>query len=198
VSERGTPDRREQRAPGEVPPAVDLPAPWRQAQWRRLDPRADAELVYRWMHAPHVAPYWQLAVPRRQLAGYLAAAVGDPDRDVLLGLVDGEPVSYWETYWAQRDRLAAFCLTLPWDQGVHLLIGPPALVGRGLGRHLLAAVARWQLDREPRTGRLLAEPDLGNARSIRLFERCGFRQEAELALPEKRAALMVRHRAEQP
>ncbi|MEN3360907.1 MAG: hypothetical protein V7637_4889 [Mycobacteriales bacterium] len=177
-----------------VPGPIELPEPWRRAEWRPLDPATDLDVLYGWMHAPHVAPYWELDVPRAELAGYLRAAAADPDRDALLGVLDGEPASYWEAYWARRDRLAAFCPTEPYDQGVHLLIGPAGLTGRGLGRHLLAEVARWQFGREPRTRRLLAEPDAGNERSIRLFERCGFRREAELALPEKRALLMVAYR----
>ena len=175
-------------------PANALPPPGRRVAWRALDPVADLDLLYDWMHAPHVVPFWQLALPRPGLAAYLHAAVTDSHQDVLIGVVDGEPVSYWEIYWAERDRLATFCAIRPWDQGVHLLIGPAALTGRGLGRLLLGAVSRWLLDREPRTTRVLAEPDIRNDRSIRLFEHCGFRREAELALPEKRAALMVLHR----
>lgn len=171
--------------------ATDLPAPWHRAEWRRLDPVADLDAVHEWMHAPHVEPYWQLALPRPAVAAYLEEATADSHQDVLVGEVDGELVSYWEVYWAERDRLASFCATQPWDQGVHLLIGPAALTGRGLGRHLLAAVSRWLFDRDRRTQRLLAEPDVRNDRSIRLFERCGYRKAAELALPEKRAALMV-------
>jgi RimJ/RimL family protein N-acetyltransferase len=178
-----------------LPGPIRLPDPWRRAEWRRLDPDADLDVLYGWMHAPHVAPYWELNVPAAELAGYLRTASRDPHRDALLGVLDGEPASYWEAYWAEQDRLATFCPIEPYDQGVHLLIGPVGLTGRGLGRHLLAEVARWQFQREPRTRRLLAEPDARNGRSIRLFERCGFRREAELVLPEKRAVLMVAHRA---
>lgn len=174
--------------------AADLPAPWRRAEWRRLDPVADLDVVHQWMHAPHVEPYWQLALPRVALAAYLEAATADSHQDVLIGEVDGEPASYWEVYWADRDRLAAFCSIQPWDQGVHLLIGPAELTGRGLGGHLLGALTRWLFDREPATQRVLAEPDVGNSRSIGLFARCGFHQEAELVMPEKHAALMVLRR----
>jgi acetyl CoA:N6-hydroxylysine acetyl transferase len=179
-----------------VPPPVALPAPWRTAEWRPMDPDADLDVLYGWMHQPHVAPYWELDVPRPRLAGFLRRAATDDHQDALLGTLDGRPASYWETYWAERDRLATFYPTEPYDQGVHLLIGPPELIGRGLGPLLLAAVAAWQFAREPRTRRLLAEPDARNERSVRLFERCGFRREAELRLPEKRAYLMVAHRGD--
>ena len=104
------------------------------------------------------------------------------------------PASYWELYWAARDPLARHYPAGDHDQGVHLLVGPPELTGQGLGRRLLEAVVGWQLDREPRTRRIVAEPDVRNARMIHVFERCGFLREGDLELPEKRAALMVRHR----
>ncbi len=78
---------------------------------------------------------------------------------------------------------------------MHLLIGPRSLTGRGLGTALLGAVAAWQLGREPATRRVVAEPDVRNIASLRAFERCGFRRVAELDLPSKHAALMVRERA---
>jgi RimJ/RimL family protein N-acetyltransferase len=178
------------------PPPLALPAPFRTAEWRPMDPDTDLDVLYGWMHQPHVAPYWELDVPRPDLADYLRGAATDEYRDALLGTLDGEPASYWEAYWAQHDRLATFCPTEPYDQGVHLLIGPPELIGRGLGPRLLAAVMAWQFAREPRTRRLLAEPDARNERSVRLFERCGFRPAGEYDLPEKRAVLMVAHRPE--
>jgi RimJ/RimL family protein N-acetyltransferase len=97
-------------------------------------------------------------------------------------------------YWAARDPLAHHYPAGDHDQGVHLLVGPLELTGMGLGRRLLDAVVGWQLAREPRTRRIVAEPDIRNARMIHVFKRCGFVCEAEVALPDKRAALMVRHR----
>ena len=173
---------------------AELPAPWRRAELRRLDPAGDLDLVHGWMRQPHVAAFWGLNLPRAELAGYLERAAGDDHQEVLIGSVDGRPVSYWELYWAARDPLSAHYPARPLDQGVHLLIGPPELVGRGLGRALLGAVVAWQLEREPGTERVVAEPDVRNAASLRVFRRCGFRRVAELDLPEKRAALLVRDR----
>jgi RimJ/RimL family protein N-acetyltransferase len=164
------------------------------ASFRAMDPEADLDLVHAWMHQPHVVPFWQLDLPRAGVGEYLRRAAADDHQDVLIGSLDGQPVSYWECYWAARDPLAAHYPAEPADQGVHLLIGPPEHTGRGLGRQLLAAVAAWQLGREPATRRLVAEPDVRNRRMIHVFEQCGFRRVGELELPDKRAALMVRER----
>jgi RimJ/RimL family protein N-acetyltransferase len=172
----------------------DPPRPTARTRFRRLDPVADLDLVHGWMHQPHVAAFWRLDVPRAELAAYLRGVAGGSHQEALIGCVDGLPVSYWEVYWAARDPLARHYAAEPHDQGVHLLIGPPELTGRGLGRRLLEQVVAWQLAREPRTGRVVAEPDVRNARMIHVFERCGFVRETEVELPDKRAALMVRHR----
>jgi RimJ/RimL family protein N-acetyltransferase len=169
-----------------------------RASFRLLDPAGDLELVHGWMHQPHVVPFWRLDVDRAELATYLGRAAADDHQQVLIGSVDGEPVSYWECYWAARDPLAGHYPAEPADQGVHLLIGPPERTGRGLGRQLLAAVVAWQLDREPATRRVVAEPDVRNRRMIHVFERCGFRRAGELDLPDKRAALMVHERGAVP
>jgi RimJ/RimL family protein N-acetyltransferase len=131
---------------------------------------------------------------RRRGGQLLRAAAAEDHQQVLIGSVDGEPVSYWECYWAARDPLARHYPAEPADQGVHLLIGPPERTGRGLGRQLLQAVVAWQLGREPATRRVVAEPDVRNQRMIHVFQQCGFRRAGELELPDKRAALMLHER----
>ncbi|MFM9662778.1 GNAT family N-acetyltransferase, partial [Streptomyces scabiei] len=59
---------------------------------------------------------------------------------------------------------------------------------------LLRAVADLVLDNRPRCGRVVAEPDLRNTPSVSAFLSAGFRFSAEVDLPAKRAALMVRDR----
>jgi RimJ/RimL family protein N-acetyltransferase len=78
---------------------------------------------------------------------------------------------------------------------VHLLIGGVADRARGIGTLLLHAVADLVLDHRPSCARVVAEPDLRNTPSVAAFLSAGFRFAAELDLPDKRAALMVRDRA---
>ena len=104
-------------------------------------------------------------------------------------------MSYWELYRADLDPLARYCRVLPHDTGVHLLIGGAENRGHGLGRLLLRTVADLVLTHRPRCTRVLAEPDQRNHPSVTAFLAAGFRYEAQLVLPTKRAALMVRDRA---
>ncbi|MFH9083613.1 GNAT family N-acetyltransferase [Streptomyces sp. NPDC017673] len=159
----------------------------------RLD--QDLSLVHRWMNDPAVAEFWELAGPRNRTEDHLRAQLHGDGRSVpCLGVLDGTPMSYWEIYRADLDPLARHYPVRPHDTGVHLLVGAAADRGRGLGSVLLRAVADLILDRRPTCARVVAEPDLRNTPSIAAFLSAGFRFAAEVDLPDKRAALMIRDR----
>ncbi|MFE1311143.1 GNAT family N-acetyltransferase [Streptomyces sp. NPDC058755] len=155
----------------------------------------DLPLVRRWMNDPAVAPFWDLAGSHNKAESHLRAQIdGDGRSTPCLGVLDGTPMSYWEIYRADLDPLARHYPARPHDTGIHLLIGGAADRGRGLGSALLRAVADLVLDRRPACARVVAEPDLSNTPSVAAFLSAGFRFAAEVDLPGKRAALMIRDR----
>ncbi|MFJ9634616.1 GNAT family N-acetyltransferase [Streptomyces sp. NPDC101175] len=156
----------------------------------------DLPLISRWMNDPTVAEFWELAGPRTRTENHLRAQLTADGHGVpCLGVLDGTPMSYWEIYRADLDPLARHYPARPHDTGIHLLIGDATDRGRGLGSTLVRAVADLVLDRRPACARVVAEPDLRNTPSVAAFLSAGFRFSAELDLPAKRAALMVRDRA---
>ncbi|QPP10485.1 acetyltransferase [Streptomyces bathyalis] len=156
----------------------------------------DLPLIAAWMNDPAVAAFWELSGPQEVTAKHLRAQLEGDGRSVpCLGLLDGVPMSYWEIYRADLDPIARYCSAKPHDTGLHLLIGGVPDRGRGIGTALLRAVADLVLDQRPRCGRVLAEPDVRNVPSVAAFLSAGFRLSAEVDLPGKRAALMVRDRA---
>ncbi|WP_375781977.1 GNAT family N-acetyltransferase [Streptomyces zingiberis] len=162
---------------------------------RPADPGTDTALLRAWAADPEVARWWPeldrpAAEVRRHLAGQLAQGRSTP----CVGSLDGVPVSYWELYRADLDPLAGHYPARPHDAGLHLLIGPAAQRGRGLGPRLIRAVTGHQFAADPRARRVLAEPDHRNARSVAAFRRAGFRPAGRIALPGKTAVLMVRER----
>ncbi|MEU0334648.1 GNAT family N-acetyltransferase [Streptomyces sp. NPDC006193] len=155
----------------------------------------DLPLVHRWMNDPAVDRFWDLAGPPDRTETHLRAQLEGDGRSVpCLGQLDGTPMSYWEIYRADLDPLARHYPARPHDTGIHLLVGDAADRGRGLGTALLRAVAGLILDRRPACARVVAEPDLRNTPSVSAFLSAGFRFEAEISLPAKRAALMIRDR----
>jgi RimJ/RimL family protein N-acetyltransferase len=156
----------------------------------------DLPIISRWMNDPAVAAFWQLAGSREQTEDHLRAQLMGDGRSVpCLGLLDGTPMSYWEIYRADLDPLARHYPARPHDTGIHLLVGEVADRGRGLGSALLRAVADLVLDHRPACARVIAEPDLHNTPSVAAFLNAGFRYAAEVDLPAKRAALMIRDRS---
>lgn len=160
-----------------------------------VDIDRDLPLVAHWMNDPAVAAFWHLAGPQTVTEDHLRAQLDGDGRSVpCLGLLDGSPMSYWEIYRADLDPLARHFPARPHDTGMHLLIGGVADRGRGLGSALLRAVADLALAKRPACARVVAEPDMRNIPSLAAFLSAGFRLLAEVDLPAKRAALMVRDR----
>ncbi|MFG3260252.1 GNAT family N-acetyltransferase [Streptomyces sp. NPDC048172] len=156
----------------------------------------DLPLISAWMNDPAVAAFWELEGAEEVTSAHLRPQLDGDGRSVpCLGVLDGTPMSYWEIYRADLDPLARHCRTQPHDTGLHLLIGGVAHRGRGVGTALLRAVADLVLDQRPLCTRVLAEPDVRNTPSVAAFLGAGFRYSAEVELPGKRAALMVRDRA---
>lgn len=177
------------------PPLPLLTAPWsaRVAQAEG----ADLDLVHGWMQSPHIDAFWHQAWPRErwyeEIAGHLA---GDAILPVLIDL-DGRPLAYIEVYRVMRDRLAGHYPDLPHDLGVHIAIGESGRTGKGLGRALLRALAEGLLAADPACTRVVAEPDVTNAPSLRAFEAAGFRPAGKVVFPDKTGALLIHPRTEE-
>ncbi|MGH3716961.1 MAG: GNAT family N-acetyltransferase [Micromonosporaceae bacterium] len=157
---------------------------------------AHLDLIHRWMHAEHVVPFWQQDWPIEKLREYLVAQLEGSVSRPCLGSLAGVPISYWEIYRPDADPIGGVYDAQPHDLGVHLLIGERGLTGRGLGSMLIDAVAGELFALDPQCQRVVAEPDVGNAGSVKAFARAGFARVADVELPGKTAALMIRGRAE--
>ncbi|MEU6308770.1 GNAT family N-acetyltransferase [Streptomyces chartreusis] len=156
----------------------------------------DLPIISRWMNDPAVTAFWGLAGPENAIEEHLRSQlVGDGRSVPCMGLLEGTPMSYWEIYRADLDPLARHYPARPHDTGVHLLIGGMGDRGRGIGGTLLRAVADLALDKRPACARVVAEPDIRNTPSVAAFLTAGFRFSAEIDLPAKRAALMIRDRS---
>ncbi|MFF8248003.1 GNAT family N-acetyltransferase [Streptomyces griseus] len=178
--------------PGAWPPAATTAGEFALLPVR---PERDLAVVSRWMNDPAVAAFWELAGPESVTADHLRPQLEGDGRSIpCLGVLDGTPMSYWEIYRADLDPLARHYPARPHDTGIHLLIGGVHNRGRGVGTTLLRAVADLVLDNLPLCGRVVAEPDLRNTPSVSAFLSAGFRFSAEVDLPDKRAALMIRDR----
>jgi RimJ/RimL family protein N-acetyltransferase len=155
-----------------------------------VKPDKDLPIIHRWMNDAVVARFWDLAGPIERTADHVAEQRALPHTEPYLARLAGRPIGYWEIYRAAEDRLAAHYQARHDDVGIHLLIGEPDVRGLGLGTLLLAALCD-AIQAESRC-RVVAEPDERNTASVRAFLAAGFTASGTIALPEKRATLVIR------
>jgi RimJ/RimL family protein N-acetyltransferase len=150
----------------------------------------DLPAIHRWMNDPAVARYWQLDGQVRRVTAHLTEQRVRPHTEPYLARLCGRPIGYWELYRAAEDRLAAYYPALPTDTGVRILIGEPDARGIGLGSVLLTALC--DALQGLLGGRIVAAPEEYDIAALRAFSAAGFRSAATVALPEKRATLVIR------
>ncbi|MDX8288628.1 GNAT family N-acetyltransferase [Metabacillus indicus] len=163
--------------------------------FRKADFETDAVMLHKWHHEPHVIPYWKQNFPFSLYAKQLKSLLADEHQTLWIGAVNGNEMSYFETYWAMEDPIGRYYEAAPFDQGVHLLFGDPSYLGKGLAAPLLMTIMQ-QMFSDSRTPRLVAEPDIRNEKMIHIFKKCGFAAERKLDLPDKQALFMVCTREE--
>jgi RimJ/RimL family protein N-acetyltransferase len=168
-----------------------------QYQFRPMS--ADDLLLMRsWLERPHVAEWW--GDPDTEL-GYIRDMIEgrDTTRPFIFS-VDGEPVGYIQ-YWFIGDHQNAIWIAdhpwlaeLPSDAvGVDLSIGEPDKLSQGIGSAVLREFTERLRAQGYRT--IIIDPDPGNGRAVRAYERAGFRAVPQL-LGRTGDTLIMQHQLE--
>lgn len=148
------------------------------------DPRRDAVVLQSWLSDPHSAFWGMTALDAAQVEEYLASVTTAPGQQAWLGLIDGAPAFYAETYDPARVLLTEVHEATPGDLGMHVLISPPGAVTRhGLTDAVFAAVMTWCFDGLGAT-RVVVEPDVRNERIRAKNVRAGFQELGEVVVDE--------------
>jgi acetyl CoA:N6-hydroxylysine acetyl transferase len=159
----------------------------------KVDLERDVSLLHKWQQQPYVIPFWKLNISFKEYEKHLEIFLADKHQTLYLGMIDGVPMSYWEAYWVIGD-VVEDCYDLhPEDQGIHLLIGEEAYLGKGYALPLLRTIVHFQLQSQG-TEKVIAEPDIRNEKMIHVFEKCGFTKVKPIDLPDKTGMLMYCHR----
>ncbi|HWL34758.1 MAG TPA: GNAT family N-acetyltransferase [Frankiaceae bacterium] len=139
----------------------------------RLLTGADVPMLARWRSDPRVSRWVEGPADEE---GVRAKYVANPARAHITHAVaerDGEPVGYVQWYPCPPEYLAAAGLTGEegvWALDVHLA---PERHDAGLGSRLVRLVASHLAATVAR--RVLIDPEAGNARAVRAYEKAGFR-----------------------
>lgn len=162
---------------------------FREVKWEE-----DVERLHSWHQEEHVIPFWQQNMPLEQYKSHLKSLLADTHQTLWIGEIDGVPMSYWETYWCERDSIGSYYEVEKGDQGIHLLIGKQEYLGQGYALPMLRLLTEHVLNTNG-TNRVIAEPDSRNDKMIHIFGKCGYESKGQLSLPDKEARLMICHQS---
>lgn len=148
-------------------PSLDAPFALRVAQLE------DADMVAEWMNRPHLAEAWEYDWPTPRWRQHLDAQLGGTYSLPLIGTVRGEDCAYLELYWGAKDLISCYYDAEPYDLGLHAAIADVKLLNRGLGPMLLPRIVASAFASEPRSRRIMFDPDHRNTAARRLCEYVG-------------------------
>jgi acetyl CoA:N6-hydroxylysine acetyl transferase len=156
----------------------------------RVATDADLELLHRWNNDPEVSEWWDLAGEPAVVREYLAEQEASLHTQSWIGLIDGKPFAFLETYLPAHDPFADSYPARATDRGFHVLVGDTAERGTGAARALLRLTVNGLFD-DPPAQRVLCEPNVNNHRMLTYCQAMGGVIEGEVDLPGKRAAVVV-------
>jgi aminoglycoside 6'-N-acetyltransferase len=152
--------------------------------------RDDFPSLTGWLNTPHVSEWWGVRAVADSLGGTgddaatLADVTEKYDEELadegvehFVIEVDGRAVGMIQTYLlaASPDYAREIGEADDGTAGVDLLIGDATAVGRGLGPQVIDQFVREVVFARVDIDRCVAGPDVRNTRSIRAFEKAGFR-----------------------
>lgn len=174
-----------------------VPAIGGTLSFRVIDAARDLDTFHHWHNQPRVADLWELNQSKGDLHQYMERGLKDSHQIPLILEFNGQPVGYFEVYWAIDDRIAPYYECEQYDRGFHFLIGERSFLGRHKTDAAIGAVMHLIYLDEPRTQRIVAEPRADNKLVMKCAERvAGWRFIKEFDFPHKRAALLMANRSD--
>jgi aminoglycoside 6'-N-acetyltransferase len=135
----------------------------------------DLPLVGAWLEREHVKRWWP-SPPEGVDVHYDPALAGRGPADLYLILLDERPIGMIETYlvsdYPDYEALVEVGFNVA---GVDLLLGEPDVIGRGLGPETLRRFTLEVIFADAAVAACTAGVDVENRRSLRAFEKAGFK-----------------------
>jgi aminoglycoside 6'-N-acetyltransferase len=148
---------------------------------------ADLPLVRRWLAEPHVVQWW--GDPSEQY-DLVSGDLDEPAMDQFIVSAGNSDFAYlqcydltaWNSGFGEQPR---------GTRGIDQFIGEADMVGKGHGSAFIRDYIEGLLANG--TPRVVTDPDPGNARAIRAYQKAGFAKQGLVDTPEGVALLMVRN-----
>jgi aminoglycoside 6'-N-acetyltransferase len=147
----------------------------------------DLPTVRRWLETPHVAQWWHDPAEQFEL---VSGDLGHPDMAQFIVTADAREFAYLQRYNISAWN-TGFGPQPEGTRGLDQFIGEADMLERGHGSAFLRAFAdNLFLSGTPR---VVIDPDPGNARAIRAYEKAGFSRDRVIDTPDGPALLMIRN-----
>jgi aminoglycoside 6'-N-acetyltransferase len=147
---------------------------------------ADLPLVKTWLDTPHVATWWHDAEEQFEL---VSGDLSHPDMAQFIVIANGRPFAYLQCYnlstWND-----GFGPQPAGTRGLDQFIGEADMLSRGHGSAFIRLFTEQLF--AGGTPRVVIDPDPGNARAIRAYEKAGFAKDRLIDTPDGVALLMTR------
>ncbi|GJN94085.1 hypothetical protein Rhopal_007149-T1 [Rhodotorula paludigena] len=167
----------------------------------------DLPTLHQWLNDPRVDQFWQEKGTLEQHQQFIEKNVRDPHVLPVIGSYvslrgegrnvqegEAEQAVYAEVYWVKEDRLGPLMpegTVRDYDRGLHMLVGSNAHRGPHRIRAWMPSLAHYCFLDDPRTERVICEPNEQNDKIIRYMESIGFKRHGSVQFPHKTAALMI-------
>jgi len=146
----------------------------------------DLPLIGRWLAEPHVRLWW--GDPDQQYT-LVSGDLDEPAMDQYIVSAGATPFGYLQCYDLTAWN-SGFGVHPKGTRGIDLFIGEADMIERGHGSAMIRAFVD---DRLQNGGpRIVTDPDPGNSRAIRAYEKAGFARDRLVDTPDGIALLMAR------
>lgn len=151
---------------------------------RRVVPRRDADVIHSWVTEER-ARFWGMAEASRADVLEIYEHVDSlTTHHAFLIHVEDRPAMLFQTYQPEADRVSECYDVEAGDIGIHLMMAPSGGTPRpGFTAAVVSVLVDYVLA-DPGVRRVVAEPDVRNAKAVDRLTRSGFEPGPEIVLPE--------------
>ncbi|GAA5982542.1 hypothetical protein JCM10908_006692 [Rhodotorula pacifica] len=163
----------------------------------------DLPTLHGWLNDPRVDQFWMEKGTLEQHRAFIEERTADPHVLPVIGSYVNLPAQgetpeeqavYAEIYWVKEDRLGPLMpagTVQDYDRGLHMLVGSEGHRGPHRIRAWMPSLAHYCFLDDPRTQRVICEPNEKNSKIIQYMESIGFKRHGSVHFPHKTAALMI-------